>query len=194
MVLNEIILFGNSPFINDVDVANLVCRYPSMACNSFGSRYIVDYLFLFDAVVQPACDATLTFIPNWFKDAPKHFIKYCPVTNQFPVTTYKKSKGYPVIGRKHFTSSTAINWAILNGFKKIYLVGVDHVETDKTFKHFDDTPSHNKLNPILHREFKQFVYECATHVEIFQTNPQVKTEWRLPFKRIEELYRVKAKQ
>lgn len=191
--MNEIVLFGNSPFINHVAVNTLICRYHAMACNSFGASYCVDYLFLYDSLVQPKSDATLTFVPNWFNKAPKGFIKYRAINNHRPLLHSIKSSGCPVYGRRHFTSSIAINWAILNGFKKIYLVGIDHIETDKSLKHFDDTPSHSKITPIMHREFKEFVYNATKFVKIYQTNPQVKADWRLPFKRLEDLYLEKSK-
>jgi hypothetical protein len=87
-----------------------------------------------------------------------------------------------------FTPSLAINWAILKGYKKAYLVGIDHVESDLEFKHHDGINHPSAMGPASHKSFKQYVYNCARHIKIFQTNPAVAKDWQLPFIEIEALY------
>lgn len=188
--MNELIIFGRSPFINTVHINRLIELYPTMGFNHFGSLWPVDYLFYFDALLKPRVPSTLVFVPRSFKKAPKEYIRYAHQESDRPLLHLIKQNGAVCLSHRYFTPSLGINWALLNGFKKLYLVGIDHIETDTRFEHHDNEPCYSELTSASHRRFKNFVYECAGHIKIYQTNPAVKDQWQLPYKDIQELYNV----
>lgn len=182
----ELIVFGRSPFIKDVDVSALIERYPSLGFNGFGQHYPVDYLFFYDGYWNHHPD-TEVFIPHWF-DAKHPGTRYAPRPFDRPLTNEIFQEDIICLGHKYFTTSVALNWAILEGFETVYLVGVDHVETDKTFIHHDGSPCESMLTPEAHAAFKQYVYNCLPHINIYQCNPAVADDWNLPYKDLSSLY------
>jgi len=188
----SIIIFGRSPFIDKVDVHGLIERFDTIGFNFFGQHYPVDYLFFFDRYFDgflPGCEV---FFPHWFN--PKHKgNRFSPKLSDLPVLTgdikeHNDQPSTPVYGYKYYTPSIALNWAILQGYQKAYLVGIDNVETDTIFKHHDGNDLPANLTPKSHQGFKQYVYNCTPYIKIYQTNPAVKKQWDLPFIGLEALY------
>lgn len=183
----DLIIFGRSPFINEVDVDALLPYYATVGFNTFGQHYPVDYLFFYDRYYDshPHC---LPIMPNWID---KPGVKIIPRASDRPVFPERYQDKTLVVGFKYFTVSIAVNWAILKGFRTIYLVGVDHNEEDRQFKRFDGdrTRTPTDLCPEAHQRVKRFIEACArvAKAQIYQCNPNAKG-WSLPHKSIEELY------
>jgi hypothetical protein len=180
---NELIIFGRSPFLNAVDLTRL-SAFSTIGFNQFGRLFEPDFLFFYDEWYDGFLGNPTVFAPHWFK---QDCIKYVPKPSDFPLS--RRYQGSNIcLGHRYFTVSVALNWAILEGFKRVYLVGIDHVETDERFTHHDGTPCQSRLTPQAHKKLKQYVYNCTQHIDIFQTNPAVKDGWELPFVHVEELY------
>lgn len=183
--LSQAIVFGRSPFINEVDVPRLLKRYPTIGLNHFGQQYPVDYLFSFDGPILPNKSAG-HFAPYYYSGA--GVTPYSPKCSDGPILEYKAENNALCLGFKYFTVSCAINWALLAAFSTIYLIGVDHVESDTTLQNNDGTVSEAIITPDAHRGLKQFIYHCAAHARIYQCNPAVRDGWELPYKDLSELY------
>lgn len=185
MSKDSAIIFGRSPFIEQVNVAALLPNYTTFGLNQFGRHHRVDYLFFHDAYYA-GYKPTSVWMPDWFPQ--QHGSKYHRVKSDKPLLGQVQKEGALCLGHALFTASLALNFAILKGFKTIYLVGIDHVETDKEFHHHDNDDRPSALTPVAHRVFKQFVYNCADHADIWQCNPAVRADWQLNYKDIRELY------
>lgn len=193
--MREVIIFGRSPFINSVNVDALLARYKTIGLNSFGQVYPVDYLFAFDVYYPPSSHrAGELFCPHWLLNGPGTGIvpkAGKPLFDKGYQSVVPNGPMFLMLGLAYFTASLAVNWAVLEGFKKIYLVGIDHVETDTGFHHFDNGAEEAGLThftPESHRALKKFVTQCARAAEIYQCNPAVRDDWDLPYKDIAELY------
>lgn len=195
------ILFGNSPFLHQVDIERLLPRYATVGFNGFGQHYPVDALFVFDRwfdtglakscfhpVHIPAgatCRGRTTAFTH--RASPKPFLPNDQ--KRFAQQKHLRTASFPILAFKYFTPSIALNWLLLQGcFQRVYLVGIDNVETDTRFQHHDGAVCNSQLTPKAHQAFKQYVYECAKHIEIYQCNPAVADSWKLPFKDVEALY------
>lgn len=183
-----LVMFGGSPFIEKVDVPNLLHNYLTLGLNKFSVSYPTDYGFMYDEFI-PGSQAAELWLPKWFKEDGR---KYAPKPSPKPFIPKKvDEKKRPVLGIKGYTSTLAANWAAIAGFKSVYLVGIDHNETDTYFVHFDkygeDTPA--ELTPESHRKVKAYFSMCAklSGVQFYQTNPDAKG-WDLPYIDIEALY------
>lgn len=187
---DEIVIFGRSPFINRVDVANIINNHTTMAFNHFACLHPVDIVFYFDILLRPIDAAkTTVYVPSHFTKAPKAFKRYIFKEGNYPIKIPLFQKGIPVYARRYFTPSLGLNWSLLNGYTKAYLVGIDHIEDDRRFEHHDGEPCYSELTSASHKRFKNFVYECANEMDIYQCNPDVKDQWDLPYKDIKELYK-----
>ena len=184
--MKTLVLFGRSPFINQVDAAAIASHYETAAINQAPCR--VDYLFsLFDDF--PANDPSTIVFGHWQRDTPAGATKLSLQPSREPLLTNESRGGFPLVGIFAFSATAALNWAILQGYERVYLVGIDHVESDTCFHHWDGSDSPNtRLQPCAHQDLKQFVYACAAHIEIYQTNPAVSDAWEIPFAAIDQLY------
>ncbi len=184
---NPVVVFGRSPFINELDIHAIMDDYPSIGHNHFGQHYDVDWLFFYDRWYDHG-EHKKIFYPYWFAGnhpRPENSWQYQPKKSPKPIDLYHQEgieHNGPVLGFRYFSPSISINWAMTwGGFDTIYLVGIDNVETDKQFTHHDGQDMPSCLTPQAHQAFKQFVYECAKQVTIYQCNPAVKDSWELPF-------------
>lgn len=166
-----------------MDVPNLLQNYTTVGFNQFGQHYLVDTLFFYDSYFEHI--DTKVYIPQWF---PQKGIKYIPRSTTKPYVPAVKEKGMPVFAHRYFTPSVALNWGINNGFKTIYLVGIDHKDNPERFEHHDGWISKTSINLEAHQRFKQYVYACKKHAQIYQTNPAVTDFWDLPFREVSSLY------
>lgn len=190
LLSDELVIFGRSPFINAVDVPRIISRYTTVGFNHFGQSFKPNYLFLFDRWYDPGL-AEHIFYPSYF---PPPLIttpiqvweSYLPTRSDSPLFSFSKRHNCIELGFRYFSPSAAISFAHAKGFKKIYLVGVDHVESDVKFDHFDGINSESSLTVKAHKAFKQFCYKSK--IPIFQTNPAVSKDWDIPFTDIESLY------
>lgn len=188
IVSTELIIFGRSPFINQVDVPRLLDSFTTVGFNHFGKYHCVDYLFFFDDFYDGFYGPRKgLFIPEWFAENLPG-TRYAPKPLDRPLLKQTEGEKILQLAHKHYTASLALDWALLQGFSKIYLIGIDHVETDRAFAHHDGIDGYAELTPQSHRDFKEFVHNCAAHADIYQCNPAVADQWLLPYKDVRDLY------
>lgn len=182
--LKTIVVFGRSPFINEVDCAALAERFDTAAINR--EPVPCDYLFsLFD---EPQPLSAPQIFTHWEKPPHPLGFKIAIKASPEPFLNGETRSGFPCYAFQSFTASAVVNWAIRQGYERIILVGIDHVETDKQFTHWDGTTSANDhISELNHQALKSFIEFCSEYVEIFQTNPAVKNDWALPFMSIADL-------
>src|SRR5690606_4650366 len=157
---NSLVMFGRSPFLATVDVDRIHPSHKTAGFNEFGRLHRVDTLWFYDAFYDGFKPPGKLFIPYWFNTPGE---RYAPRRVTRPYTEAGYQDGSLVLGHVNFTPSVALNWAILEGFSSVYLVGIDHVETDTKFIHHDGTPCNSNLTPTAHRQFKDYVKRCADH-------------------------------
>jgi hypothetical protein len=189
--MKPLILFGRSLFINDVNVARLIEKYDTVGFNNFATQYPVKYSFTFDQYFQPLDEKTVTFVDCRKQLRPQGAIPVMPIGSYEPIPTRTfNDEGYLKLTRTNFTPCLALNYAIIEGYTDVYLVGIDHVAADTKFAHYDGIDSRfgQNIQPILHEWFRTYVYNCTKYMKIYQTNPAVKDSWNLPFVDIETLY------
>lgn len=181
----ELILFGNSPFITDIDIPALLRRYQTIGINGFSTHFPVDWVFMYDRFFDHA-PSSRVIVPHWFRQPVE---KVVPKALDSPVYPRRFQNGLSVVGFKYFTVSIAVNWAIQEGFKSIYLVGIDHHEEERQFRHFDGETSKTTISPTSHQALKRFVEKCAkvSGATIYQCNPDAEG-WKLPYLNLETLY------
>ena len=183
----DLIVFGNSPFLHEINIPALLSCFHTVGFNGFGQHHPVDELFVFDRWYDPA-QAKRIHHPEHIKPKSGNAHAFVYRSASKPILKKEKENGLPVYAFKYFSPSVAINWAIQEGFKRFFLVGIDHIETDTKFQHHDGAGCDSQLTPEAHRAFKKYVYSCAQHIEIYQTNPAVRDGWELPFVDLKELY------
>lgn len=180
----ECVLFGRSPFIHQVEVDRI--NITKIGLNHFGKTYRVDHLFFFDAYFDGYKTPCEVHFPHTFPPQHEGHRVVCR-PNDRPILGQLQD-GFPVYGHKYYTASLAINWAILAGYTKLYLVGIDHVVTDTSFCHFDGHDVKSELTPESHQRFKKYVYNAKKYINIYQCNPEVAPYWDLPYKDVKDLY------
>lgn len=180
----ELIIFGNSPFIHKVDVLKLIRLHSTLGFNTFASSFPVDYSFTLNKYIRPLSDKTMTMVHWEDSTAPEWTIPLKMKPSKEPFL----DPG--LLPWCCFGVSVAIPWAINIGFKDIYLVGIDHVETDEVFEHFDLVKDDRGkvMKPEIHQELKEYINKCQQFANIYQCNPDVAKDWPLPYKDIKELY------
>lgn len=187
--MKSLVILGNSPFVSEVDIPAILDRHTVVGFNGMGQHYALNAVFCFDRWYEPG-RAERIFHPAHIKPP-----KACTIATAYdyksapkPFLKAQGQAGKPLYAFKYFSPSIALNWAILEGFKRAYLVGIDHVETDTRFQHHDAAPSQSELTIAAHQGFKKYVYACSEHIQIYQTNPAVRKGWELPFQEIKGLY------
>ena len=120
-----LIIFGRSPFINKLKLDKIdynkfdVCCINSVVPNIKKVHYIVSA----DEWVKPEIPEGCEWVSvntGW------EFVKGSEIIQQEQKLSWK-----------HYSSDLAVNFAILRGYKHIYLAGIDMVEDGKPFVHYD---------------------------------------------------------
>lgn len=187
----ELIIFGSSPFIDEVDVPALIARYDTLGINHFADDFAVKYSFCLMQYLAPSFPSTQVFV-HWQKELPEGVegaIRIAAKPSLEPFVGDETIDGYPQMAWIGFTFGTALNWALREGYEKIYLIGIDHREDETNFETFHGKSDGRVRNilPAHHRVVKQFAVTCSQYAEIYQCNPNVKDDWQIPFKPISEL-------
>lgn len=75
------------------------------------------------------------------------------------------------------SSSLAVNFAILRGYKEIILAGIDLIEDGKPFYHYDGIMNQVNTEKYMCKQEKEFIISlCKAHkVKIYNINP--KCDW-----------------
>lgn len=168
--MKECLIIGRSPFINKVDWEKIDWGRFFVICINYPVPDIpVDVVIAKDDYVKPILAPATKFIS--------------------PNTGYKftsEPKNENDIGFVCYSSTSAVYYAVKQGFKKIYLIGVDHKEDDKPFIHYDGVLNNRIASSKAQKEAKNYIYKF--NASIYQTNPQVKDEWLIPYKNIKIIY------
>lgn len=168
---DTLILFGRSLFIDKIKkhIPDLISKYDTMGINTFYKSFPdVKFVIFYDKIAAPKekiNNLIVTDIKN--KDAVCHQDNvqlYKVITNREEFSTKKDE-----INFYYFTSSMAINWAYINGYKNIVLAGIDLINN----LHFDDK-NHKPIiaDGVLDKTKIYMEDICQKHINIFQLNPE----------------------
>ena len=168
---DTLILFGRSLYIEKIKkhIPELIKKYDTMGINTFYKSFRdIKFVIFYDKDAAPKekiNNIIVTDIKN--KDTvskQKNVQLYKVITNREEFST-KKSE----INFYYFTSSMAINWAYLNGYKNVVLAGIDLMNNH----HFDDANHKPILADGVQEKTKKFMENiCQKYVNIFQLNPE----------------------
>ena len=161
---------GRSPFINRIDTRKI--KDDCICINSVVPGTKPKYLVSADFDVKPVIPAGCEWISennDWY------FFKNSPDTD---IITKEKRLSWC-----YYSSSLAVNFAILRGYNEIYLCGIDLIETKEMLEHYDDVPPGKIAGKYTYKEEKEFIKNLCNKygVQIYNLNPEC--DW-LPFKDI----------
>ena len=181
---DTLILFGRSLFIDKIKnyIPELIKKYDTLGINTFYKTY-------------PDIDAVIFYDKD---AAPKEKIDNLIITDRKNISEVKHQKNveiYEVITNRpefsniqgilnfyYFTSSMAINWAYLKGYKNVVLAGVD-LENNY---HFDDKDFRPELADGVQEKTKRYMEQvCSKYINLYQLNPE--SDLKLPRLKIEKL-------
>lgn len=191
--MKTLILFGRSPFINEVDVPRILeAGHDTAGCNNFAAQFPVTTSWCLDRYIAPMSDKTQVFVRSRREAPPPPgaiAIRPCSVPEPF-LDDQRDNLGNQMLAWARFTPGAILNWAILQGYEAVYLVGVDHYPTDTRFEHYDgiDNEFGQNILPEMHERFRAYVMECSKHIKIYQTNPGVMRWWAIPYKGLIRIY------
>ena len=164
----EIIIFGRSPFINKLKLNKIdYSRFDICCCNYPLHDIIVHYVVSADTWVKPKLAPRTEWISGrggW------DFIKNNNVLKDGNIIQEARRLTW-----FNYTSDLAVNFAIMRGYKKIYLGGIDLIEDNQPFRHYDGVVN-EKVGGKL-KEEKEYIKYLGEkfNVEIYQLNP--KANW-----------------
>ena len=171
--MKEIIIFGRSPFINELKLENIDYNRFDVCCINYPIPNIrVHYLVSADWHVKPVL-------------APK--TEWISVNNGWNFAkTDKIIQEQNLLSWCVYSSSLAVNFAISRGYKTIYLGGIDLFEINKPFIHYDGIKNKKINTSVGCKDEKEYIKKLASQfdVKIYQLNPECK--W-LEFKDIDLL-------
>lgn len=169
--MKDCLVIGRSPFINQVKWNRIdFNKYFVICCNYPVPDIPVDIVVARDDTPRPVLAPATKFIS--------------------PRTGYKFTET-PVeekdIGFCCYTSSSAVWLSKRLGFDKSFLIGIDHIEDDKPFKHYDGIINNGIASAFSNKLCKEYIQKFSG---VYQTNPTVKEQWDLPFVDISTLYSI----
>lgn len=193
--MKDIIIIGGSPYINTIDLQSIdIDRFDIMAINRPPLNIPVHYLVAHDCDFR-ACHSqkevkeTLNNGLNPVFIAPKTEFIHETTGWKWKFNYISHSLDEKCLGFCLYTCSTALNYAYLKGYKKIYFVGVDLAEDNKPFTHWHGVTNNLGVPITCAKQAKEYLYRYKKWVEIYQTNPNIKDEWDCEYYPIERLYR-----
>ena len=158
--MKKLIIFGRSPFVNKVDKNIDYDKYDVLCINYPIPDIRVHYVVSCDEWVKPVLAPKTEWISvntGWDMHKTREFI-----ADEFHLSWL------------HYSSSAAVNFAILRGYKEIYLCGVDLLYDGKPFNHYDGIV--NNVSPTeksLIEEQNYIKTLCDNNnVRIYQVNPK----------------------
>ena len=161
--MKELIIFGRSPFINELDLTKIDYDRFDVLCINYPIPNIkVHYVVSADAWTKPI----LAPKTEWISENTGWEFK----------KTDRIIQKEGCLSWRIFSSSLAVNFAILRGYKKIYIAGVDLIEDDKPFIHYDGVVNTRNASISGCRMEKEYIIELMNtyNVELFQVNPKAK--------------------
>lgn len=167
---DSIIIFGRSPFINQLNLSKIDYSKFDVCCINYPIPDIkVKYVVSMDRRVRPKLAPKTEWvskITGWFFKKSKE--------------TLREGKSLSCL---HYSSGLAVNFVILRGYKNIYLGGIDLIEENLPFSHYDGIVNSGVGNPTTRREEKEYIKALCNEagVQIYQLNPEA--DW-LEYKNI----------
>ena len=157
-------------FINKIKkhIPDLIKKYDSLGINTFYESYPnINAVIFYDKTAAPTRPIDNLIITDR-KNADtvihqKNKELYEVVTNR---EEFSIKQG--VINFYYFTSSMAINWAYLKGYKNVVLCGIDLMNN----LHFDNDFK-SDLSDGVQAETKKYMENiCTKYINLFQLNPE----------------------
>ena len=168
--MKDLIIFGRSPFINKLKLKNIDYNKFDVCCINYPIPNIrVHYVVSADEWVKPVLAPKTEWIS---KNNGWEIIKSEEIIQE------EKKLSWRI-----YSSSLAVNFAILRGYKTIYLGGVDLIDDNKPFEHYDGIINNKPASIEGTQKEKEYIKFLATKygVNLFQLNP--KADW-LEYKNI----------
>lgn len=185
--MNDIIIFGTSPYINDIKkyIPKLQKKYTTIGINMFPAYFPnVDHWFFYD-------DNGFIILKEHYKGQKIH-TRQC-LKGHLDILGIKNFETFKTASDMseeentlffcNFTITLAIHWCIKNGFKNIYLAGID-MDSDDWF-HFYNLDYANFTHHKYQNEALKWIYDLQEYINIYQLNPN--NTLKLPKKDIKEL-------
>lgn len=166
----DCLIIGRSPFVNNVKWNKVdFDKYFVICCNYPVPNIPVDIVVARDDAPNPVLAPATQFI------SPKTGFKF--------VENAKEEKEVEFCC---YTSSSAVWLSKKLGFKHSILIGIDHIEDNKPFTHYDGIVNTGVASALSNRLCKEYISRFSG---IYQTNPTAIKQWDLPYLDISTLYR-----
>lgn len=158
--MKELLIFGRSPFINELNLEQIDYDRFDVLCINYPIPDIrVKYVVAADHWVEPVLAKKTEFVS---KNTGWELIK----TEDYRIITKEKQLTWA-----YFSSSLAVNFAILRGYKTAYLGGVDLIENNKPFEHYDGVINKNTSSMDALRGEKEYIKRLGKQIDLYQLNP-----------------------
>lgn len=180
-----IIIFGRSPFINEIKgvIPQLIENYHTIGINQFYQSFLTEYTAFADLLkpcnlpnIQGKLIMSTFASPYWLDYEQKEVFELIHNRFEFSETPDKLNYFF-------HTPSIALNWAYLKGFKKVILAGVDLIPNTAHFDNPHFVPNWSDDNIKLARQHLENV--ASRYFDLFTLNP--KSEINLPLMNVNEL-------
>ena len=158
--MKELIIFGRSPFINELNLKKIdYSRYDVCCINYPIPNVKVKYLVSADPWVKP----TLAPLTEWVSaNTGWELVKGAEIVQEEKKLSWR-----------YYSSSLAVNFGILRGYKTIYLGGIDLIENNQPFVHYDGVINTKPASANSMVKEKAYIIEMAEQygVKLYQLNP-----------------------
>lgn len=182
--MRDVAIIGKSPHLNKVDVNSIIDKMDTIAINHVQELYPCNYVWCNDL------GRIDDFNIEKFKPFEKLFSLLTPQAIEYVKTRNINAQLFkPIenriiedntgIGLCRFTLSSALNWAYLQGYTNIYLVGITH-ELDGAMSYYNGLEY--QVHPLMNKELREYVYKYKDLINIYQTDPE--HNWDLHYRRI----------
>lgn len=157
--MKDLLIFGRSPFIKKLDLTKIDYNRFDVLCINYPIPDIkVHYVAAADYWSEPILASKTEFISqNTGWELTK--------TDERIIT----KEGH--LSWAFFSSSLAVNFAILRGYQTAYLGGVDLIENDKPFIHYDGIVNRNVSSTEACRGEKSYIQKLGKKIQLYQLNP-----------------------
>lgn len=157
--MKELIIFGRSPFINELNLENIDYNRFDVCCINYPIKNIkVHYVVSADDWVMPKLAPKTEWISQ---NTGYNFVKTDEIVQDDKKLSWRL-----------YSSSLAVNFGISKGYKRIYLGGIDLIEDDKPFSHYDGVINQKPASANSMVKEKAYIKKLAQvyNVELFQLN------------------------
>jgi hypothetical protein len=189
MTLEKVIIFGRSPFINEIKefIPELQENYFNIGINSFPVTFpnvdlwsFIDEKTLLNIIIHNYKGQKILSDSSFQDDLELYDINnyelFETIEHHEPILDIPNCLAY-----QNITLTIVLNWCIKQGIKEVYLIGHD-ISPD--WSYFDSEASQNAEEKFL-KEIRHFIYKCQDYTKIFQCNPN--SDLELPKKNIRKL-------